>query len=363
MIHVLIVDDDKLTRKGLISMMPWSSHDMEVVGEVSNGAKALEFLQKNKVDLMFVDLAMPVISGIELIQETVKKYPQLYFVVLTCHEDFEYVQMALRLGALDYISKVRLDAENYESVLERIRQMIESQRHQLTDDSLLHNLQEDNISDPAPAEDAELCNEWLDLFWLYDESVFLRLCQKTKSYPRFSRHIKGALIRAIAKIEASTRFEVVFWHNLDDISSALDWVSQYREGVYQYADQSTDLSSLSICILKVILLIREEIASSLHAEETSSRVGMSRSYFSQCFKKFTGITFNAYVRQERMLLAAKLLLQPHLTVNHIAQTIGYEDVKYFSRLFKEHTGVLPSEYRGQHPQIIFPNDIPDHLSH
>lgn len=69
MIRVLIVDDDKLARKGLISIMPWAAYEMEVVGEAANGAKALEFLAQNQVDLMFVDLAMPVISGIDLIEE------------------------------------------------------------------------------------------------------------------------------------------------------------------------------------------------------------------------------------------------------------------------------------------------------
>jgi two-component system, response regulator YesN len=61
-IRVLIVDDDKLARKGLISIMPWSDHGMVVVGEAANGAKALEFLEQHEVDLMFVDLSMPVMS-------------------------------------------------------------------------------------------------------------------------------------------------------------------------------------------------------------------------------------------------------------------------------------------------------------
>jgi len=76
-ISVLIVDDDKLARKGLISIMPWSAHDMIVAGEAANGAKALEFLEQHAVDLMFVDLSMPVMSGMELIQATRKKYPNL----------------------------------------------------------------------------------------------------------------------------------------------------------------------------------------------------------------------------------------------------------------------------------------------
>lgn len=68
MIKVLIVDDDKLVRKGISSAMPWDEFDMEVVGEASNGLKALDFLKTQPVDLMLTDLAMPVMSGIELMR-------------------------------------------------------------------------------------------------------------------------------------------------------------------------------------------------------------------------------------------------------------------------------------------------------
>jgi two-component system response regulator YesN len=85
MIKVLIVDDDMLARKGLISIMPWSSHGMKVVGEAANGAKALEFLKNNNVDLMFVDLAMPVVSGLDLVQQTRILYPDLKFVIISFH--------------------------------------------------------------------------------------------------------------------------------------------------------------------------------------------------------------------------------------------------------------------------------------
>lgn len=68
MIKVLIVDDDKLVRKGISSAMPWNEFNMEVVGEASNGAKALDFLETQPVDLMLTDLAMPVMSGIELMR-------------------------------------------------------------------------------------------------------------------------------------------------------------------------------------------------------------------------------------------------------------------------------------------------------
>jgi two-component system response regulator YesN len=123
-IRVLIVEDDKLVRHGLASAMPWKEFDMQVVGEARNGKEALEFLENNNVDCILTDLAMPVMSGIELMRIVRKKHPLIHIVVLTIHQDFEYIQEALRLGAIDYIAKVQLEKERFEEVLARIHGLI-----------------------------------------------------------------------------------------------------------------------------------------------------------------------------------------------------------------------------------------------
>jgi two-component system response regulator YesN len=121
MIKVLIVDDDNLVRKGLISMLPWKEYGMEVAGEAKNGEKALEFLAVHEVDLLLTDLAMPVMSGMELMRAVRKQYPHISIVVLTLHQDFEYIQDCLRLGAIDYIAKVELETDNYDEVMSRVK--------------------------------------------------------------------------------------------------------------------------------------------------------------------------------------------------------------------------------------------------
>lgn len=54
--NVLIVDDDKLARKGLVAIMDWKKYGFEVVGDVQNGRKALEFLRNHPVDIVFTDI-------------------------------------------------------------------------------------------------------------------------------------------------------------------------------------------------------------------------------------------------------------------------------------------------------------------
>jgi len=128
MINVLIVDDEKIVRRGLVTFMPWDQFGMEVVGEANNGENALKFLENNKVDLLFTDLSMPVMSGIELMREVTKLYPHIQIVVLTLHQNFDYIQEALRLGAIDYIAKTELEKEQFEDILQRIVSVIDTKK-------------------------------------------------------------------------------------------------------------------------------------------------------------------------------------------------------------------------------------------
>ena len=108
---VLIVDDDKLARKGLIAIMNWEKYGFEVAGDVQNGRKALEFIREHPVDIVFTDIDMPEIDGIELMQMCKREYPEIKFVIFSVYEDFGYAQTALRAGALDYISKISFNPE------------------------------------------------------------------------------------------------------------------------------------------------------------------------------------------------------------------------------------------------------------
>ncbi len=118
---VLVVDDDKLARKGLISIMDWKKYGFEVVGDVQNGRKALQFLKDNEVDIVFTDIDMPEIDGIELMKMCKKEYPDVKFVVFSMDEDFRYAQSALRLeGFGTTYSKISFEGDECDRILELV---------------------------------------------------------------------------------------------------------------------------------------------------------------------------------------------------------------------------------------------------
>jgi two-component system response regulator YesN len=99
--------------------------------------------------------------------------------------------------------------------------------------------------------------------------------------------------------------------------------------------------------MRSVRIIHDEFEHQITAIEVAKRVNLSRSYFSRCFKMVTGKTFNDYIRQVRIEKAKEYLQHSNKTISWIAENIGYLDEKYFSRIFREHTGMLPSEYRMQ----------------
>lgn len=128
MIRVLIVEDDKFARQGIIDALPWEEHGMVVAGEASNGKAALDILAEQKFDLILSDYSMPGMNGLELLKEVKEKYPDTAFGMITLYESFDIIQKALRYGAIDYISKIQLEEENFDTMLSNLQNKILERR-------------------------------------------------------------------------------------------------------------------------------------------------------------------------------------------------------------------------------------------
>lgn len=101
---VLLVDDHDVVRtglKGLLKIEP----DLEVIGEASNGLEAIEALRDLRPDVVLMDVAMPLMNGLEATRIISKKYPDCLVLALTAHEDKEYFFEMLAAGAKGYITK------------------------------------------------------------------------------------------------------------------------------------------------------------------------------------------------------------------------------------------------------------------
>ncbi|MGY3779494.1 helix-turn-helix domain-containing protein [Isobaculum melis] len=91
--------------------------------------------------------------------------------------------------------------------------------------------------------------------------------------------------------------------------------------------------------------IEQHLHRTITLNEMAQKVFLSPYYFSKLFKAETGITFIAYVNQQKMRQASQLLCESHLSINQIAKGLGFTQMSYFSRMFKKEYGVTPKDYR------------------
>ncbi len=120
----LLADDDFLVRSYLKMLSSWEKAGFEITADVRDGEEALEVLDREKIDLVVTDIAMPLMDGIELIRAIRKKYPDIYVIVLSCHDEFDYVKKAMKEGADEYVLKNTLNEESLYTVLEAAEEHI-----------------------------------------------------------------------------------------------------------------------------------------------------------------------------------------------------------------------------------------------
>ena len=102
--RLLLVDDHAVVRSGL-KMLLGSERDVEIVGEASTAAEALEVTAQVKPDVILMDIGLPDLSGIDATREIKKRFPTVAVMALTIHEDQEYFFKMLEAGASGYVPK------------------------------------------------------------------------------------------------------------------------------------------------------------------------------------------------------------------------------------------------------------------
>ena len=108
--RVLIADDHTMVRESLVSVLQ-ADGDVQVVGQASDGIEALEKAVQLRPDIVIADLSMPRLNGIEVVRRLREALPDTKVLVLTMHQEDEYVLQAVRAGASGYLVKDSAAAE------------------------------------------------------------------------------------------------------------------------------------------------------------------------------------------------------------------------------------------------------------
>ena len=119
MIRIFIADDHAIVRRGLKQILALAP-DIVIAGEVGSGKALLEALAQTSCDLVLLDMSMPGLSGVTLIEQISAKYPKLPILVLSMHIEAQIANRALKAGAAGYLTK---DSDS-DILMEAIRKVI-----------------------------------------------------------------------------------------------------------------------------------------------------------------------------------------------------------------------------------------------
>ncbi|MFK7695520.1 response regulator [Paenibacillus sp. HJGM_3] len=353
MIHAIVVEDEYFVRLGFIAAMPWEDFGIRIVGEAVNGKQAIELMERMKVDLVITDLAMPVMNGFDLMRHVREHYPNVHLVVLTCHEDFKYIRDAMRYGALDYLIKTEIEGDTMQESLRRIVQRISKSdvTNRFPGAASANDGQE--VADWSEEDGIRLqqcIDRWLPLYWVVSDAEFELLQEQLRE-----------LQPPLQELRKSVHYLLVEWSRMPGIGSMHDWSkraerlqtqpdweSYFRE-IRQLMRRQLRMAQYPEDVVIRILQVKEMMKSEMDAKISQSyfaeKMKLSRGYFSSSFKDIVGTSFPDYLKALRIARAKTLLTQTAKSVADIAEECGIPDHRYFSKQFREETGLLPSEYR------------------
>jgi len=112
---IVIADDHAMLRAGL-KLLLQSKADYEVVGEAADGQQAIALFEQLRPDILILDISLPLVDGIQVLKILKASFPEARVIVLTMHEEEDYIKSVMQAGAAGYIPKTAVDDELFSAL-------------------------------------------------------------------------------------------------------------------------------------------------------------------------------------------------------------------------------------------------------
>jgi two-component system response regulator YesN len=127
---VFLVEDEPFTRQGIRNNVDWESAGFEFCGEAADGEMALPLIEASQPDVIITDIKMPFLDGLQLCKIIREHMPWVKIIILSGHDEFEYAQSAIKLGAIEYLLKP-VDAADLQQALKEVAVLLDKEREEL----------------------------------------------------------------------------------------------------------------------------------------------------------------------------------------------------------------------------------------
>jgi len=234
MYKILLVDDESEIRNALANYFPWSSLGYEVAHDCKNGKDALDILTTQKVDVLFSDICMPLMSGLELAEEVVKRGIPLKIVFLSGYRDFQYAKKAINLGVYEYIVKPSKFDELH-SVFSSLKTELDQQNSERNIDTA-NNKTTINYSDNIIATIKDYVNTNYDTVTLNDISNIVHMSSnyistyfKEKTNQNFSDYVHMVRMKKAADLLGDFRYKTYEVSNIVGYSNPKNFTRMFKK--------------------------------------------------------------------------------------------------------------------------------------
>ncbi|MGG7141853.1 response regulator transcription factor [Clostridium nigeriense] len=396
MIKVLIADDEPRIRRGIKSIINFEEEGFELVGEAEDGEEALSLAKEKNPDILLLDICMPFLNGIQLIEELNGVLYNPVVIIISGHDEFNYAQAALRLKVFDYILKP-IDRDNFKTLLFKAKEEVifrrkESERENFKNMILENNISylkddffkswvsgkiecdelkikmknfnidysnnmglvlikilEKNFVGIVNKNERELIsygivnlskdfmNSFNNLYvFQYSSSRVVLLCEVESI-----RLWKDTLLNLEEKISSLFSIDIIIENSLlsKDPVEIKDVFSKLKSNVLEKSKKTP-------IVLEVEKYIKKNYGDeNLSIEKLSNRLGISQTYLTRLLKKELGMNFIDYLTYIRIQNSIELMKESSIKIYEIASLVGYSTQHYFSNVFKKHMGMSPNDYR------------------
>lgn len=362
MYTVLVADDEKLERDFIRFLLTRDFPDKFHLIEATHGGEALNILHNEKVDILLTDVQMPFKSGIELASEARQFEPDLEILFFSGFDDFEYVQNALILRAVNYILKP-VNPDNFRQIITDILARLDSRKITFVKSNAYYNdsFYDDQIAPAESSESSSQSDQMLlknislaislkrpeQLTALVEEFI-LKYSDSTSHSPIYIRHAAISLLQLL--IDAIPSFTDTDFEAVAEEVYTFRHFSDIKETIQCYLQMLTDnlhqeVGGVSYSVHLVKQYIAEHYGEDLTLNLLAEQVYLSPNYLSNMFTKVTGCSLHKYIKQFRMKKAQELLIGSNMKISGICKAVGYPTPSYFIKTFQEVYGITPSAYR------------------
>jgi two-component system response regulator YesN len=346
MYRVILVDDEPWALSGLEEIIPWNEYGFEVCGSCANAKDALSLFGRSGADVIFTDLRMPVMSGIDLIAEIKKIKKETQCIIVSAYSDFEVARRAIEYQVSGYILKPLAEKEVLK-IVQKVKLILDAGG-------------EYKISvNPAESASLEQANkkiaEKLTLPW---RIVLLGVSDVlSKEYRGLMATDKNE--STLVEIKNSPMAGLIFgfpektpfcidknsasslWHKSPvDIGILLREASAAGCGNFCYADHGVATA--------VPFYIGEHYTDNFSLEDLGSKFFIPKSYMGEFFKRYSGDTVVNFTQKVRLYNSCRMLEYSELPIKQIAEETGFNNLNYYYNSFKGYLNVTPKQFRDQY---------------